>query len=956
MIFPLCYNSADLGGDLMNFNKDKVFKITRIFTKVSWNLMLIFLAFCLIGLSFAGGVGAGYFASLVKDEPIRSYDSMKKDIYNYEETSELYFSNNVYLGKLRSDLDREEVKISDVSQHVIDAIIATEDEDFYEHSGVVPKAILRAIIQEFTNSSVKTGGSTLTQQLIKNQILTNEVSFERKAKEIMIALRLERFFEKDEILEAYLNVVPFGRNSSGRNIAGVQTAAQGIFGVDAKDLNLPQAAYIAGLPQSPFGYTPFTRTGEIKEDISPSLNRMKTVLNRMLTAGYITEKEYKEALTYDIKKNLIPPKLNPVEKYPWLTFEIEDRAKKILLKILAEKDGYTQEDLQKDDNLYNEYYMKADKNLRQNGYRIYSTIDKDVYDKMQETKNNYKYYGNDKPEKVKDPDTDAIVKVMEPVEVGAILIDNDTGAIISFVGGRDHERQQLNHATKGLRSNGSTMKPLLVYGPAIELGLFHPGSVIPDVPLSIKAGPGIWEPKNYGEGYHGLTSARYALAKSYNIPAAKIYASIIDKNPVQYLEKMGFSSLTAGDRSHLSMALGALDRGVTIEENVNAFATFANSGKFVDAYMIEKIETKDGEIIYQHNPEPVEVFTPQTSYLMIDMMRDVLTQGTATSVPGKLKFRSDWAGKTGTSQDYKDSWFVASNTKVTFGLWMGYDTPKPLEKSYKGYSYAQRNQKLWAELINSVYDVKPEIVETTERFNMPSGIVRRSYCAVSGKLPSELCQKAGLVQSDLYIAKYAPKEVDNSLIQGSYVVIGDKYYKAPEDFSEEFTTKGIMLNPEFLKSKGLEDVKDVSYLIPKRDAWKNIIIPEKDNVVDNGKSPSPLGKVYLNGNILTWDNHQDSDIVGYRIYKANGPSEPFNKVASIPRSSKPSFQVANGNAIYYVTAVDVLGKESSPSKEISVESKNDDKDNVIPIDDTDSDSPKKSVNDKKIPDPMDKIN
>ncbi|WP_458412206.1 transglycosylase domain-containing protein [Schinkia sp. CFF1] len=904
----------------MSLNKDKIYKITRICTKVSWNLALIFIVFCLVGLSFAGGVGAGYFASLVKDEPVRSYDSMKKDIYNYEETSELYFSNNKYLGKLRSDLDREETQIADVSKYAIDAVIATEDANFYEHSGVVPKSILRAIFQEFTNSSVKTGGSTLTQQLIKNQILTNEVSFERKAKEIMLALRLEQFFKKDEILEAYLNVVPFGRNSSGRNIAGIQTAAQGIFGVDAKDLNLPQAAYIAGLPQSPFGYTPFTRNGEIKEDITPSLNRMKTVLNRMLTTGYITKKEYDEALKFDIKAHFIPPKPNTVQKYPWLTFEIEDRAKNILSEILAEKDGYSQEDLKNDKNLYNEYYMKADKNLRQNGYRIYSTIDQDVYDRMQKVKNSYKYYGNDKAETVKDSDTGKNIKIMQPVEVGAILIDNDTGAIISFVGGRNHERSQINHATNGLRSNGSTMKPLLVYGPAIDLGLFSPGSVIPDVPLKIKAGPSIWEPKNYGEGYHGLVSARYALAKSYNIPAAKVYSSIVNNDPVQYLEKMGFSSLTKGDRGHLSMALGAMDRGVTIEENVNAYATFANEGKFIDAYMIEKIETKDGEVIYQHKTKPVEVFSPQASYLVVDMMRDVVTQGTAAGVPSKLKFKSDWAGKTGTSQDYKDSWFVASNPKVTFGLWMGYDTPKPLEKSYKGYSYAQRNQKLWAELVNSVYDVNPKIIETSERFEMPGGIVRKSYCSVSGKLPSALCSRAGLVQSDLYIAKYAPTEVDNSLIEGSYVVVDGKYYKAPEDFSAEFTTKGVMLNPEFLKSKGLEDVVDPSYLIPKSGAWRNIIIPQKDNVVDNGKHPNPIGNVQLKENVLTWENNQDSDIVGYRIYKANGPSEPFTQIASISKKANPSFQVSNTQATYYITAVDVLGNESSPSNEVSVSS------------------------------------
>ena len=213
-------------------------KKTRITLQVIWNLSLLFILLIILGISFAGGLGAGYFASLVKDEPVRSYESMKKDIYNYEETSELYFANDVYLGKLYTDLEREEIALKDVSPHLVNAVIATEDEYFYEHKGIVPKSIMRALYQEVSNASVQSGGSTLTQQLIKNQILTNEVSFERKAKEILLAIRLEKFFKKDEILEAYLNVSTFGRNSSGRNIAGVQAAAKGIFGVNASEVNL----------------------------------------------------------------------------------------------------------------------------------------------------------------------------------------------------------------------------------------------------------------------------------------------------------------------------------------------------------------------------------------------------------------------------------------------------------------------------------------------------------------------------------------------------------------------------------------------------------------------------------------------------------------------------------------------------------------------------------------------
>ncbi|MFD1739314.1 transglycosylase domain-containing protein [Bacillus salitolerans] len=897
-------------------------KSARVTYNVVWNLLLVFLVIGLMGLSFAGGAGAGYFASLVKDEPIRSYDSMKKDIYNYEETTELYFANNVYLGKLRSDLDREEIMLADISPYLIDALISTEDQYFYEHEGVVPKAIMRALLQEVTNSATQTGGSTLTQQLIKNQILTNEVSFERKAKEILLALRLEQFFKKEEILEAYLNVATFGRNSSGRNIAGVKTAAKGIFGIEVKDLNLAQAAFIAGLPQSPSRYTPFTNRGELKEDITPGLDRMKTVLSRMLENKKITKAQYDQALAFDLVGSFAKPKLSPQENYPWLTSEIEMRAKEILAFQLAEKDGYEDQDLLNNDDLFASYMSTADKNLRQNGYRIYSTIDKDIYDKMQQIKNEYAYYGSDRPEKVKDKETGETVKVMEPVQVGAVMIENQTGRIISFVGGRDHSIEQLNHATRAKRPNGSTMKPLLVYAPAMELGASHPGSILADVEIEIPAGSDIWSPKNYGEGYHGFVSARHSLAKSYNVPAAITYMKIIDQRPVSYLEKMGFSSLAKVDAHIPAMALGGMTEGVTVEENTNAYATFANGGKFVDAYLIERIETKDGELIYEHKSEEVEVFSPQTAYLTIDMMKDVIKKGTAAGVPGMLNFSSEWAGKTGTSQDYKDAWFVASNPNITFGLWLGYDTPKSLEKSYKGYSYSRRNQMLWAQLMNAAYEIRPELIETEESFNMPGGIVRRTYCTVSGLLPSDLCKEAGLIDTDIFNAEFVPKEEDDSLELGKYIMVGEKIYRALENSPEEFTKEGIMLKQSFLEANGLDKLEDLSQLIPKDDPrWNSIIIPEtKDTVEDDGQMPSQVTQVVIKGNKLTWAAHPHKDIIGYRIYRASNFTELYEKVASITLNDynkENGFTIDSSVSSYYVTAVDIAGNESPNSETVA---------------------------------------
>ncbi|WP_449621350.1 transglycosylase domain-containing protein [Robertmurraya sp. Marseille-Q9965] len=889
------------------FTSKKTKKSASITYHVVWNLVLIFFVVIILGGAFAGGVGAGYFASMVKDEPIRSYDSMKKDIYNYEETSDLYFADDVYLGKLRTDLEREEVKLEDVSDYLIKAVVATEDEYFYEHDGVVPKAILRALFQEVTNSAVQTGGSTLTQQLIKNQILTNEVSFERKAKEILLALRLELFFDKKEILEAYLNVSTFGRNSTGRNIGGVQAAAKGIFGVTAKELTLPQAAFIAGLPQSPFGYTPFTNKGEIKNNLEPGMTRMKTVLERMYDKGSITKEQYNEAINYDITQDFIPPSTSPQEEYPWLTFEIEKRAIDILSTILAEKDGYTVEDLENDEDLKNEYLTLADRDLRKNGYKIHSTIKKDIYDAMQKVKDEFTYYGSDIQTTETDPETNEEVTVNKPVQVGAMMIENKTGKILSFVGGRDFNQEQLNHATSGKRSNGSTMKPLLVYAPAIELGKLAPGSILPDLPLKLNPASSSPWPKNYGGGYSGLVSARYALAKSYNVPAVKAYIDILGQRPAEYLTKMGITSLTPEDYTNRSTAIGGLTNGITVEENVNAFGTFANNGQFIDAYLIEKIVDKEGNTIYQHEVKPVDVFSPQTAYLTYDMMRDVIRSGTAASLNSRLKFSSDWAGKTGTAQDYKDAWFVATNPNISFGTWLGYDTPKPLEVKYKGLSYSNRNIYLWAQMMNAAYDVAPDLVDPAETIKMPGGIVRRSFCAVSGLLPSDACSKAGLVETDLFNAKYVPSKVDDSLIEGKYVQIGEKKYLALDSTPEEFSEAGLILNPDYIEKLFGVNVNP-QQLIPKKDRWSKILLPD-DKIEDNGKVPSPL-TAKVSGSTITWANHPEKDIVGYRVYKDG------SKVASIKTGDKLSYKGSNG--LYYVTAVDIAGKESKPSKELRI--------------------------------------
>ncbi len=435
-----------------SMNKTKWAKRTRITSGVVWNLFLLFIVFGLTLSVFAASVGAGYFASLVAKEPLRPKEEMRDAIFNYEETSEIYLAGGVYIGKINADIERKETTLDRVSPYVIDAVYATEDEYFDQHQGIVPKAIFRGLFQDVTNSDSQTGGSTLTQQLIKNQILTNEVSYERKAKEILLAMRLEHFMDKDEILEAYLNIIPYGRNANGQNIAGIETAANGIFGIKAIDLNLPQAAFITGLPQGPFAYTPFKSGGGQKdpENLQPGIDRMKTVLFRMKETGYITEQQFNEAVAYDITKDFREPVLRANERYPYLTQEIQNRTVDILAKIIAEKEGIDPDRLDNEDKLQDRYRILATRSMKNDGYRIYSTIDKNLYDKMNDIGKNFEHYGFTYTREVKDPHSGEIELKEDPVQVGAIMIENSTGKILSFIGGRDHSQEATESCNTGI--------------------------------------------------------------------------------------------------------------------------------------------------------------------------------------------------------------------------------------------------------------------------------------------------------------------------------------------------------------------------------------------------------------------------------------------------------------------------------------------------------------------------
>ena len=659
-------------------------------------------------LSLSAGLAIGYVGVLVKDQPVLTQKEMKDQINNISQNSEVYFGSGEKLGTINSELIRKTVSYEELGDNVKNAIIASEDSNFYSNSGVDIFAVIRASLSEVTGEKT-TGGSTITQQLVKNQLLDNSRSYERKAKEILLALRVDSHFSKNEILENYLNVAPFGKNSLGQNISGIETAAQGVFGIHSKDLNIAQAAYLVGFVQSPYRYTPFDSAGNIRpaEELQTGFERQQYVLERMLSNEFITKEQFEEAKKFDIKGAYAKQKYSEYTDYPYIRDEVTSSVAEILAEQTAKKNN-REEEFKNDSDYRNELIEKSRIKFITGGYKVKTTLDKKLYDTLQETKKQFASY----------PTYSQGGRVY-PLEIGASVIENSTGKVLAFIGGMDYKKQQLNHATRTRRSPGSTIKPLLVYGPAIDKGYITPNSTVLDKRFNHYG----WKPENYDMSQRGYLPAREALARSLNLPTVRLYSAFYKEDPVtNYLEKMGAEGLTESDKTNLATAIGGMTYGLSVTENTSAFSTFANKGEHKKAHIIEEIENNDGELVYKADFSPVKVFEESTSYLIVNMLGDVINKsyGTSHDMPSKLKFNSkNLFVKTGTSEYYKDLWVVGGSTKITVGLWNGYDSPAKVPS----YDYAQRS---WIAVMNAIYALDKNLIAPDTAFSRPKSVVDAS--------------------------------------------------------------------------------------------------------------------------------------------------------------------------------------------------------------------------------------
>lgn len=708
--------------------------------------IVISVAVILALLSFLGaGLGVGLFASLVDKENPPERTVMAQAIGDVELVSSLYYNGGELISEVRTDLQRTVLQYDQISPYIVDGLISTEDEYFHEHNGIVPKAIFRAVITEVTGLGETTGGSTITQQLVKQQLLTSEVTFSRKVNEILLAMRLENYFTKEEILTAYLNVSPFGRNSAGSNVAGIEEAALGIFGVHANEVNLPQAAFLVGLPQNPYIYTPYTNAGEIYKDNSAGVNRMRTVLTRMFEEQTITEQEYNDAMAYDIEADFITAKDGNLDNHNYLYQQVEKQAIETLMALEAEKNGLTFEEVDADVELYNEYYFRNQDYLETSGLKVYSTIDKTIYQAMQEAAAEFApNLGETYIDTYVDDETGETLEQIELAQSGSVLLENATGRVLGFIGGVDFSVDQVDHAFDAPRSPASTIKPLAVYAPAIEMDLIAPATMLPDTPMGEEARQSdgsIWQVSNIGNVISNkLVPAREALYQSMNNPTAKLYLTMLNNGmqPYKFMDMMDYEFIDA-DKEYGAFSLGTT--GVTVIEQTNAFATFANHGDYVPYHLIEKIEDANGNIIFEHKPESREVFSDQTAYLTLDILRDVVELGFSKRINNYLNFNADLAAKTGTSDLNTDYWFIGSTPTVTLSSWVGYNNKYETHIFYDPYFSGWpsiNNMEYWSLIANKVYAVSPETFGTDQVHQRPAGIVEKSVVAKTGTLPGKV--------------------------------------------------------------------------------------------------------------------------------------------------------------------------------------------------------------------------
>lgn len=645
--------------------KKKAYRGFWRFIKVQ--IFLILLVGAGIGFYYFSGFGAEI--SALREDAINKVKNSNEETFRSSQTSLVYDKKGELISVLRGEKDVYYLEFNSIPQYVKSAFISVEDKKFYSHKGVDLKAVLRAAMSLLQDQRISQGGSTITQQLGRNIFLSHEVNWQRKVEEVFIALELEKIYSKNKLLEYYINNIYF---SNG--YYGIQAASKGYFNAEVSQLSLSQIAFLCAIPNSPNGNDPL-------KHMENALQRRDVILSSMFEDKMITEQEYAQALREEIALNpATPPKKDYVETYTYYCATRElMRQRGFVFRNTFSDEG----DRADYEAAYDALYAECQGKLYTGGYRIYTSIDLDAQEKLQATL---------------DQNLAEFQTVNEEgiyqFQGAAACINNQTGYVEAIVGGRSQEYDgyTLNRAYQSYRQPGSTIKPLVVYTPQLERG-YTPDSVVEDAPIPDG-------PENGDKVYNGKMSLRTAVALSKNTIAWTLFEQLTPDVGLAYLEKMGFTGLEQADH-RLPASLGGLTRGVTPVEMASAYSAIANYGKFLSPTCIVRITLADGTPLPAEDREGTRVYEENACRMMTDMLKAVLTEGTAK---GKGLARMASAGKTGTTDSNKDGWFVGYTYYYTTSIWIGYDIPRIIP-GLSGNTYPA---KIWQEYMEWLHqDLEP---------------------------------------------------------------------------------------------------------------------------------------------------------------------------------------------------------------------------------------------------------
>ncbi len=586
---------------------------------------------------------------------------------------------------------RRPVPLETIPSYLIDAVIAVEDKRFYQHWGIDLIRVAGSIVANITRPGHLQGASTITQQLARSMFLTPKRQLSRKLKEMVLAIELERHYSKQEILEMYLNQVWFGGS-----IYGVAAASEKYFGKHISRLDPVECATLGAMIANPAAYSPYRYPERL-------LRRRNYFLTKLYRLGHLKKDEWEKALKEPLN---VQPAGATTNEAPYFVEEVR--------RYLINRYGY-------------DFVYKS-------GATIYTTLDLDIQTAanhallpwLDQLEQNYRLKPTKKSyDSIKMSDTTSS-QLVNYLQAALVVMDVKTGEVRAMIGGRDFRHSEYNRATQALRQVGSAFKPF-VFTAAIDNG-FTAADIEEDNPISLKIpGQPDYHPRNYDNKFLGKMTLRRALALSRNLVAVRLAARIGPEVVARYANLLG---ITRKIPPYYSIALGSIE--LTLLEMVTAFNTLANQGVKVTPILVTRVEDEHGTVLEENHPHPELVLRPQTAYIITSMMQSVVNEGTATAIR-QVGFTGPAAGKTGTTDDYTDAWFIGHTPTLTCGIWIGYDKKRTIFPGATGGVIAA---PAWGELMKEIY------LDSISTFPAPSDIVTAAICEETGKLATPLCPRA----------------------------------------------------------------------------------------------------------------------------------------------------------------------------------------------------------------------